>query len=517
MKRLILVLSPMLGCPAPVVVSDAGWTQDAFVQALDAGRSDLGSLEIGPREDTGPPPVLPPAFQERWVTPLADESSASPLATDLNGDGNLDLVLGTGTEAARGSIEALSGVNGGSLWRSTEAGESLFTLGLEIDLNLDGTNELVIGGRGAELLAIDASTGGLIWNFEPRGNAAREAGYFNFYTPQALPDLDGDEIPELLLANGGDARAAPFAPRPPGHLMILSGDDGRPLRQAVMPDQAETYLSPLWIQREPLEASVIIFGSGGETLPGSLWKATMGDLMQEDLSRAVELMAPASHKGFIAPPAIVDLNGDGQVEVVAASFDGRIAAIQLDQGEELWSHSLADAETQASPAIGYLDGDEHPDVLALFCRGTYPHWNGVELLAISGHDGRILYQHRFENTAVPSPLLVDLNRDGLDEAILILNPVIDEGPQQQVDQRILLLAGGTGERHELAAHPGTSVGTPLVQDLDGDGHYEMVFTRSGRRGLEMVLWDLDAPVAQHRGWPGYLGPHGTGRFTPSAR
>ena len=108
---------------------------------------------------------LPPTVEETWATPLADNSSASPIATDLNGDGILDIVLGTGTENARGAVEAISGVNGGSLWRNVAANESIFTLPLKLDVNLDGRDEIIVGGRGAELLALDAQTGQQHWSF----------------------------------------------------------------------------------------------------------------------------------------------------------------------------------------------------------------------------------------------------------------------------------------------------------------------------------------------------------------
>ena len=196
MRPMLFMLCPLLACPStPSSAPDAGPLLRPDAVSIDAGSEDGGRPDARTETDGGTPLQLPPAFEERWVSPLADESSASPWATDLNGDGILDIVLGTGTEAARGSVEALSGINGGSLWRSSEAGESLFTLPLAVDLDGDDIDELVIGGRGAELLALNARTGAVLWTFEPRGNSARDAGYFNFYSPQELPDLDDDGIP----------------------------------------------------------------------------------------------------------------------------------------------------------------------------------------------------------------------------------------------------------------------------------------------------------------------------------
>jgi len=58
--------------------------------------------------------------------------------------------------------------------------------------------------------------------------------------------MNGDNIPDLLLANGGD-HAAPVwqTNRPPGHLMIISASDGALISMVEVPDGAETYCSPV--------------------------------------------------------------------------------------------------------------------------------------------------------------------------------------------------------------------------------------------------------------------------------
>ena len=58
----------------------------------------------------------------------------------------------------------------------------------------------------------------------------------------------------------------------------------------------------------------IIFGTGGEGVEGNLWIADLDELLNEDLSNAIPLVAN-SELGHIAPPSIGDLNSDGQINV----------------------------------------------------------------------------------------------------------------------------------------------------------------------------------------------------------
>lgn len=62
----------------------------------------------------------------------------------------------------------------------------------------------------------------LIWSFFPgRTNAdVSDQGWYNFTTPQLIPDQDGDGLKDLLIANGGNPKAAAGDPdRPAGRLL----------------------------------------------------------------------------------------------------------------------------------------------------------------------------------------------------------------------------------------------------------------------------------------------------------
>lgn len=104
---------------------------------------------------------------------------SSPRVTDLNGDGVSDVILGAGREefqACDSAIVALDGRNGQMLWK-VKAIDQIFGSAALRDLNGDGIMDAVIGGRSAELKAIDGATGKLIWKFNKKKGAKK---WYNF-------------------------------------------------------------------------------------------------------------------------------------------------------------------------------------------------------------------------------------------------------------------------------------------------------------------------------------------------
>ena len=75
------------------------------------------------------------------------------------------------------------------------------------DITNDGIKDVFITGREAQFYAIDGSDGSVIWDFYPYGTDPADSGWYNFYTPQFISDLDGDTFMDLLVTNGGDHSA----------------------------------------------------------------------------------------------------------------------------------------------------------------------------------------------------------------------------------------------------------------------------------------------------------------------
>ena len=178
------------------------------------------------------------------------KSNSSPRSVDLNADGIEDIILSGGVDGVPSPFGAMAinGLNGEVLW-TKENGNEWFLSGQYFDQNLDGIPDLIFGGRDAEIQLIDGSNGNLIWEFWESNENPNDDGWYNFYNPQIIDDINNDNYPDILCANGGDhSLDAIETDRPPGHIMILDAISGEILKSAVVPDSNETYMSPLFFE-----------------------------------------------------------------------------------------------------------------------------------------------------------------------------------------------------------------------------------------------------------------------------
>ncbi|HTD93250.1 MAG TPA: hypothetical protein VK644_05545, partial [Chitinophagaceae bacterium] len=264
---------------------------------------------------------------------------SSPRAVDLNKDGILDIVIGAGGQEEHHSdtaILALDGATGAVLWslpgENQYVGSPLFC-----DITRDNIPDIFIGGRWAQLQAINGSTGQVIWSFYPerKNPEGSDGGWYNFTTPQLVPDQDGDGLQDILVANGGDAHAAPFdLKRPAGRLLVLGSATGKILANVAVPDGKETYMSMICEER-PDKQWRVWFGTGGETIGGHLYRTTLKDIMNGDISGA-SILASSDIKGFVAAPVLADINEDGTNDVIINTATGLMLAIDGTTDSLLW-------------------------------------------------------------------------------------------------------------------------------------------------------------------------------------
>ena len=299
-------------------------------------------------------------------------------------------------------------------------------------------------------------------------------------------DLDGDGVEELLFEAGsgvGYATADAVASwRVQDVRLLAAGDgdgDGQP--EVFLRRDAEIRAwdagadQPRWrlaLDEVPLDAR---FSAGveAELLLVGAEQTYVVDAISGELKEQRPPVATA-----LLPPAVGDLDGDGQVEWVFAMADGQVEI--GSQAVEL-GDSLA-----APPVLGDLDGDGLLEVV-LLARGGAIHAVRADGL-----------RHADFPAALPSfaeigdlvfePVLCDVDADGKQEIFVAGHSGIFG-----VDDDGRLLPGFP----LLMAAPPT--GSPVVVDLDGGGRLAL----AALDGAAVYAWDLQRVAVQYAGGPAH--------------
>ena len=221
---------------------------------------------------------------------------------------------------------------------------------------------------------------------------------------------------------------------------------------------------------------------------------------------------PFNHGGGPNSVAIADVNGDGINDIVVTDWVGRVDVLNVS-GASLpgWPRFLDSGTTLLSPAVvGDVDGDGRSEiaVIDLFTP------NNLYLL---GSDGTTLPGWpRTINPSAPDgvyysyPAMGELDGDSTREIVV-----------GAADGRVLALnADGTDVPGWPQATAGVPVNSPAVGDLDGDGSPEVVAGLTGviqNGALINLLYAWHADGTPLPGWPvRYDGPITNSFFGVSA-
>ena len=299
-------------------------------------------------------------------------------------------------------------------------------------------------------------------------------------------DLDGDGVEELLFearSGVGYATADAVASwRVQDARLLAAGDgddDGRPAiflrRDAEISAWDAGADQPLWrlaLDEVPLDARFSA-GAEAELLLVGAEQTYVVDAISGELKEQRPPVAAA-----LLPPAVGDLDGDGQVEWVLAMADGQVEI--GSQAVEL-GDSLA-----APPVLGDLDGDGLLEVV-LLARGGAIHAVRADGLRQADFPAA-LPSFAAVGDLVFEPVLCDVDADGKQEIFVAGHSGIFG-----VDDDGRLLPGFP----LLMAAPPT--GSPVVLDLDGDGRLAL----AALDGAAVYAWDLQRVAVQYAGGPAH--------------
>ena len=245
-----------------------------------------------------------------------------------------------------------------------------------------------------------------------------------------------------------------------------------------MPDGSETYFSPVCFDCETSPNPTFLFGSGGETQKGHLYLISLDQLKQKALKSAIVLDSSAT-KGYISPPILADFTGDSVLDIVVNLVEGITKLIDGKTLKVLWSVHCDQAEVYSQPAVGNFYGnDQIPDVLVNFSIGTFPIYQKAKQWLIDGKTGKVVRNFEEKRFTYSSPLVADLNQDGIDE--VILNTVKDSlvNAKSKPYYQLTVFDFKHNSKSYLATRKSGAcfASTPYLGDLDNDGTLDIVYS-----------------------------------------
>ena len=359
---------------------------------------------------------------------LEASSETTPFVIDVNNDGTDDVIYAyshytkdlsmyyctsnayyenacmedTGYPVCGAILVAVNGLNGEIIWLRNLT-HPVFGIRCVMDVDEDGETDCFVIGRYHQWDTVNKATGETIWEAD---TTIGYAGY-NFYYPLPLEDFDGDGVVDILNIHGGDQLYGPDETnRSPALIVIVSGKTGKKLIDPiVVPDGRESYMSP--VRYTFAGKDVILFGTGGETIDGSLWAITVDSIKEFVKSQRVTFnhnveyvgcrsefmdhrdrfrpkydrkiyqldkqgrrpsadcpslgqhhlpiinkyklclyeLYSSSSKGMIIPPVIIDMNNDDVQDLIIQSFSGHVLCLNGVDGEVLWHRYIPNSES----------------------------------------------------------------------------------------------------------------------------------------------------------------------------
>lgn len=476
---------PDAGVPPPAPPHDAG------VAPEDGGTPMAAPVDAGmvtaPRPSTAGAPLT---ARRLWMTKLEGIGTSSVRTADLTGDGILDVVLGGGVQGQRGWVYAVDGATGATLWKARFK-EELYATPALTDVTRDGVVDVFVGGRDFDFASLDGKSGATLWTLR-KANPKADVPPRDFNGALVVGDQDGDGVDDLLLSQGG---SYDDEHRLPGRLFVVSGASGRLLSDLTFPDERETYSMPALRSTSPL---TVIAGSGGETVPGNLWRFRF-----EGAGAKTEWSVPSGRLGVIASPMITRI--DGEDAVLISFYDAVVARVDADGGKVRWTTARKGFEARASPAPGRFGGRGSTDVVATMSQGTYPIYQWKNFVVwLDGVTGEVLDEARSSIFSASSPLVVDFDGDGLDETITVsMNDFSVR--EAEVTSTLTVYDGARGKKVRLKLTlKGSGMATPAVADLDHDGVLDLVVTTTGQ--LERYALEVPGGPPPAVRWNGFRGP-----------
>ena|GEM_PF-2823172 len=412
-----------------------------------------------------------------WPKTTDDGVYSSPAVADLDGDGLLEVIVGSDDHNIYAWHRDGTPVSG---WPQTTGG-AVFSSPAIVDLNDDGLLEVVVGsgdrkvyawhGNGTPVPGWPQTTGGVITASSP-----------------VAADLDGDGLLEVIVGSTdtkvyvwqSDGTLVTGWPKTTGggvHSSPAVADlDGDGLLEVIVGSY---------------DHNIYAWHRDGTSVAG--WPKVTGNIV-------------------VSSPAVADLDGDGLLEVIVGSY-GTVSAWHSN-GASVQGWPETGGNASSSPAVADLDGNGTLEVAVGYADGKVYAWT----LPYQTYDTNPwpMFRHDPQHTGLYTPPVnhepewfgVDTNFDDQPDALPVqlhsdktarFNVLFDDADAN--DSLTLTMQAGPGLQNAYfdgTKFSWTATETDLSRSVTPVGYYDVRFTADDGRGGAVQSPPVTISVPQNR-------------------
>lgn len=450
----------------------------------------------------------------------------SAAVVDLDGDGHREVLMGRGNRIVAwrgdtGAVRFSAEVNGNErVWAAPVVGDLSPEAGTEI-VAAAGDRAVVFDANGRRLRS-------LVWREELRAVAGGDLdgdGRADVVVASTVPLSTGGRR-DLLMAWRGDGTVMRgFPPNTSGASRcddacdVTGGYDQNLAIGAIDGDAQMDVLAPMdnayvsWHHGsgEAFRAAGIF--RGVTRVPGvrallDYTEAQAGYSEHENTSNQAHFTNTA--------PAIVDLDGDGETEIVLLSSVQNAAQTDRQRGVALWV-LRADASRPSGWTEPYWFGNYRAGLVDLG-GNIVAETNQVAVADVDGRsagmemvfadfDGNIRcvgadrslrWTYRYTSSArvlTAGVAIADVTGDGRPEVVFATYSTEASG------NVLVVLDGNGNEQRRVVIRGRGSMATPTVADVDGDGDLEITVSLKDGAGVEAEVWTVPGSAENCLPWP----------------
>ncbi|WP_129116589.1 outer membrane protein assembly factor BamB family protein [Halegenticoccus tardaugens] len=366
---------------------------------------------------------------EQWVSDTSAETSGNhhaPAAGRIEGRGMVYAPVSGQSDTKQCNLVAIDASNGTERW-SYQIPPKNCTIHsvadpMIADYDDDGTAEVLAATTERSVVAFDPTTGQEEFRYDLSAYG---------YTRPVVTDFTGDSAKEVIIV---DVKGSVSVVRADGTLVWTKRLSSYAWGQPTVADFTGNGDAELMLGLG--NGDLALFESDGSIrwrltslFDSSITWQTAGDIDNDSQSEIIVATADGTvaavngrtgdvewrqHFGALAAVRdIGDGDGDGDPEVYAVARDGKLRSLDAKTGEVEWTTTLTTGDIQMTPppSLGDVDGDGSPELVAVTNDGI--------VSVVDPTSGDVLDSYTRDVSVYTHPTLADTDGDGVPEIYVI--------------------------------------------------------------------------------------------------